>query len=51
MFDETPDEYRYSKNKEIAQLSHADAVVKNHVYNVPEGTVAQEQQYNLSQYR
>lgn len=51
MFDETPDEYVYSKNKEIAQLSHATAVTDTHVYNVPAGAVAQEEMYNLSQYR
>lgn len=51
MFDETPDEYRFSKNREIAQLSHAAAVADTHVYSVPPGAVAQEEQYNLSQYR
>ncbi|CAM9189547.1 unnamed protein product, partial [Ectocarpus fasciculatus] len=51
MFDETPEEYKFSKNKEIAQLSHAKAVCNTHVYSVPEGTVVNEELYNLSQYR
>ena len=51
MFDETPEEYQYSKNKEIAQLSHANAVCNTHVYEVPEGAVVNEELYNLSQYR
>lgn len=51
MFDETPDEYKFSKNKEIAQLSHANQIINSHLYTPPEGAVQQEQQHNLSQYR
>lgn len=49
MFDETPEEFKFSKNKAIAQLSNA--IYDSHVYPVPEDAVAPAEQYNLSQYR
>jgi NADH:ubiquinone oxidoreductase subunit len=55
VYDETPNEYKFSKNPAIAQASDAVAATTTHLYTPPydpqviDGKL--QEQHNLSQYR
>ena len=51
MYDETPEEYKFSKNRDIAQMSDATKAVNTHLYAVPVTAEWKEEQTDTSQYR